>query len=221
MTAPRDIPPVHSLLLTDPGAAIDFRGQPPAWLHLRSDEPTWLIRTRAPSTTTFWSAGLRGRTRSERHAVRINPAHVQQVITPTQLSATLPAQRPGSYAAPAMQALSEVHRILERHDPRLSWGPIGSVALELATRRGTWVHPNSDLDIVLNTEVPLEKELAKRLLTALTPLAVRIDALIEGPAGAIALEEWAIRSAPWLVRTANGPVLTATPWAVMGCESPP
>jgi phosphoribosyl-dephospho-CoA transferase len=112
-----------------------------------------------------------------------------------------------------------VRSLLKHYESHFSWGPTGSVALEFASGGGQWVHADSDLDIVLNTPVRIEKEVAVRLVTEFAALAVRVDALIEGPAGALSLQEWAMRAAPWLVRTEEGPILTATPWAVMGCRS--
>jgi phosphoribosyl-dephospho-CoA transferase len=220
MRADMHIPRVHSLLLTQPGADIDFCGQPPEWLDLSAGEATWLVRTRGAATPACWPAGLRGRTKSERHAVKISPAHVQRVIAPTELIAALPLQESESRSAPALEAVSEVRRILEHCHPDLSWGPVGSVALELASGR-EWVQAGSDLDIVIYTEIAIETALADRLLEAFSALSVRVDALVEGPTGGISLAEWASRSGPWLVRSAKGPVLSSVPWSVMGCGSAP
>jgi phosphoribosyl-dephospho-CoA transferase len=134
------------------------------------------------------------------------------VLRPHELlpyAARSPAHRRAEL--PALAALIEAIPLLAPFG--LPWGPGGSLGFELATGVPT-AHPASDLDLVVRADEPVSADTAAGLLEALRRLPARTDALLETPHGAVALAEYAHHpSGPVLLRTGNGPRLTADPWS--------
>jgi phosphoribosyl-dephospho-CoA transferase len=92
----------------------------------------------------------------------------------------------------------------------LAWGPTGSVGFELATGvPSTGVA--SDLDVVIRAPQPWSLEYAREMADCLNRLPARVDAQLDVPAGAVALDEYA-RGGPVLLRAPDGRGLTRDPW---------
>jgi phosphoribosyl-dephospho-CoA transferase len=92
----------------------------------------------------------------------------------------------------------------------LAWGPTGSVGFELATGvPSTGVA--SDLDVVIRAPQPWSLENAREMADYLNRLPARVDAQLDVPAGAVALDEYA-RGGRVLLRAPDGPELTRDPW---------
>ena len=128
---------------------------------------------------------------------------------------TRSASRAASAALPAFAGLAAIGPVADQAWPG-AWGPAGSVAYELVTGCPA-VNDASDLDLVLRADAPLARATLGRTLAELRLCAgsVRVDLLIETPAGGFAADEWLIDPPPGLaLRTPRGPVLTADPWGV-------
>jgi phosphoribosyl-dephospho-CoA transferase len=115
-------------------------------------------------------------------------------------------------AVPAVAALRRVAPLLARLGYR--WGPGGSVGFELATAMAT-ATASSDLDVILRQPLRLEPDDARVLQAALADAAApaRMDALLEAPRGGVSLADLSAAPTRVLVRTPDGPCLTADPWA--------
>ena len=195
----------HALLrIADPRTL----GAPlPAWAGAALARAPWVVVRRAASPDGLIPVGVRGATRAERHAAWLHPRAVLECLTPPQLAA-----RAGwrSHArVPALAALEAVGTLMRRH--LFDWGPCGSVGFELASGIAT-ATVDSDLDVMVETRAPLPSAAAAELHAALGRLAVRVDVLLEGPHGAVALAEYVAGRAPYLLRTTEGPRLVHDPW---------
>ena len=94
----------------------------------------------------------------------------------------------------------------------LVWGPTGSAGFELASAVAT-LSASSDLDAIVRVDrLPCLKS-ARALWQALARCAVRVDCLIELPAGGLSLSEYADGGAVLGLRTALGPQLLFRPVA--------
>ncbi|WP_277269132.1 malonate decarboxylase holo-ACP synthase, partial [Pantoea septica] len=91
------------------------------------------------------------------------------------------------------------------------WGVTGSVGYALATSIPV-LHPGSDLDLTIRAPQPLARDLLQQWQAQTESLPCRVDTQVETPSGAFALSEW-LRDGRALVKTAAGPVLTASPWS--------
>lgn len=93
-----------------------------------------------------------------------------------------------------------------------AWGPIGSVALELATRSRI-VNAPSDLDIVFHAADRLTAGDAKAIFATTLGLPARVDLRVETPFCGFSLYEFAwTRSGRILLRAREGAVLGSDPW---------
>jgi phosphoribosyl-dephospho-CoA transferase len=201
----RPEPSTHALLrIAEPRA---LAGAIPAWAERALARAPWVVVRRARSRDGLIPVGVRGGTRAERLAAWLHPRAVLECLTPPQLAAR--AARQGGARVPALAALDEVGTLMHRQ--LLEWGLCGSVGFELASGIAT-ATADSDLDVAAETRVPLPRTAAAELHAALALLPVRVDVLLEGPQGAVALEEYAAGRAPYLLRTADGPRLVHDPW---------
>jgi len=148
--------------------------------------------------------GIRGRSRSQRHAAWLKPQAVSEVITPMSLLVSDATRSEPAFAA--LRTLRQRWRTLG-----FSWGPTGSVGFELACGVAT-VTPTSDLDILLRAPHAISRVEAQTLSAATADLGCRVDIQIETPHGAFALQEFVNNSSPLLLRTSCGPVLVRDPW---------
>jgi phosphoribosyl-dephospho-CoA transferase len=91
----------------------------------------------------------------------------------------------------------------------LIWGPIGSVGYQLATGMPA-TSATSDLDLLVRCDDRLN-HICLRALHTIHPALVRVDVILEGPAGAVALEEY-LQDRPALIKTVRGPRIAAFTW---------
>jgi phosphoribosyl-dephospho-CoA transferase len=182
-------------------------GTLPAWAGAALARAPWVVVRRAASRDGLIPVGVRGARRAERLAAWLHPRAVLECLTPRQLAARA-GWRSGA-RVPALAALEAVGALMRRH--LFNWGPCGSVGFELASGIAT-ATVDSDLDMMVETRAPLPSAAAAELHAALALLAVRVDVLLEGPQGAVALEEYVAGRAPYLLRTTDGPRLVHDPW---------
>ena len=74
--------------------------------------------------------------------------------------------------------------------------------------------PDSDLDLILSMPQPISRPRAAELLNALPNVSVRIDVLMETPAGGVLMRDYASGASKLLLRTCVGPRLIEDPWAI-------
>ena len=141
---------------------------------------------------------------------------VGSVTSVAPRSCTMTARAAGKNAdeMPARAALARVAPLLSHRGYR--WGPGGSIGFELATGvpTATW---SSDLDLVVRRDCWLEAKEAARLLALLAEAAApaQVDVIVETPAGGVLLADLARAPMQVLLRTPDGPRLSADPWASM------
>ncbi len=151
--------------------------------------------------------GVRGERREQRAAGWVHAADIVRVTTPESL-----AERDVLRDSP-FAAYRPVQAALALADMRWPWrwGVTGSTGYALATGRPV-LHPESDLDVILHAPQPLARDLLQQWQTQTTRLPCRVDTQVETASGAFALSEW-LRAGRALVKTATGPLLTASPWS--------
>jgi phosphoribosyl-dephospho-CoA transferase len=132
---------------------------------------------------------------------------VRLSVTPPELAALRGWRtHPRRGALPALAALDAVESIMAAAGLATQWGPGGSVGFELASGYAA-VGAESDLDVVVQLHEPLLRPAARSLDERLRQLPVRIDVLLESPAGGVSLTEYADSRERVLLRTPAGPQL--------------
>ncbi len=205
---------VHDLLRLRDRKALHPNGRPPPWVKASLDQCPWVVVRRGPIRHGIIPVGVRGRTRSQRFAGWVVLSEVTERYSPPDLIASLDAiNLPRRALAPALAALRRVASPLQRRFTR--WGPGGGVGFEIATGEPV-ITASSDLDLVLWPDRRLEPDEAFELQGALYQAAapVRMDVLLETPAGGVALADLAARPVRVLVRTPQGACLCADPWSL-------
>lgn len=180
--------------------------------HLPADAPGWVVDAlsaghpvvvrRAIAEPGHVAVGVRGRLREQRFAAQMPIAAVQRRVAPEALrDVTSPRD------VPALRALDQLRPLLAHND----WGVSGSAGFELASGIEA-LHAASDLDLILRTPEPLERDQAHALLAMLDSAPCAVDLQLQTPVGAVALREWAGASRRVLLKTANGAHLVVDPW---------
>lgn len=150
--------------------------------------------------------GLRGPNRQDRQANWAKKGDVLRVLTPEDLASSSILENSPLRDWPAVQAAL---KILLRPAPA-KWGITGSCGFSLAWGCSV-MRASSDLDLVVNASLPLDKDEMRDWLQSFRHLLVGIDVQISTPSGGFALREWLLRDAV-LLKTNSGPVLTDKPW---------
>lgn len=202
----------HALLRIAGADALHCEAAVPQWVAAQLRHAPWVVVRRERSRDKLIAVGVRGPQRAQRCAAWLPESQVLECLEPLELSARRGwAGAPRCAVVPALAALGAVEPIMERLGFAHSWGPVGSVAFELASGLAT-ARPESDLDLIVQADEPLPALRAAALVGELARLAVRADVLLEAPAGAVSLEEYAREQVPLLLRTADGARLVRDPW---------
>lgn len=203
----------HDLLQIDAEVLIGALHQSspaPGWVpeHLRISQ--CVVVRRGPGTDHDIPIGIRGGERNQRWAGFCQAAWIRGILTPPQLLSR-EISRARLQNAPAFRALQMLQK--RWRDPRVIWGPGGSVGFELATGIPV-VKAESDLDIVIYADETLAPEEAQILCDCATGLPAAVDIRVETPTCGFSLREYAkLSPAPILLRTPSGPALGTDPWA--------
>jgi len=206
----------HTLVRIADARSLEGAGVLPSWAWATLRRAPWAVVRRVGTRDGLIPVGIRGSRRSERLAAWLRSEAVLECLTPPELAARRAWRLlPRRARLPALAALEKVEVIMRERRWAHCWGPCGSVAFELASGVAT-VTAQSDLDLMLRADGPLESAVAAELATALARLAVRVDVLLEFPHGAVALAEYVAASAPLLLRTSEGPRLVQDPWPQAG-----
>ncbi|MGK5023286.1 malonate decarboxylase holo-ACP synthase [Janthinobacterium sp. RB2R34] len=196
-----------------------YRAHDLLWLDSVPSAPSWatqdwlrqapVVVRRAVVAPGRIPVGLRGTVRSERHACEIEASSVLRCVTPEMLSA-LPVD--GNDCA-ALAALRIVAPLLDATG--WAWGPTGGVGFALASSLPV-LRADSDLDLVLRIDAPPDAAQTQALaVIAAAVTACRLDLQIDTGHGGLAYAEWAAGRSKILLKTDQGPVLTATPWELV------
>ncbi|MBE3024514.1 malonate decarboxylase holo-ACP synthase [Janthinobacterium sp. BJB1] len=178
----------------------------PAWLDAAWLAAAPLVVRRASCAPGRIPVGLRGLQRSERQACEVEAAAVVRRVTPEMLAcAPVP-----DFSCAALDALRQAAPLLDATG--WAWGPTGGVGFALASGLPV-LRADSDLDLVLRLAAPPDAAQAEALRAiAAAVTACRLDLQIDTGHGGFAYAEWAAGRGRVLLKTDQGPVLTATPW---------
>jgi phosphoribosyl-dephospho-CoA transferase len=194
MTAPRP----HDLLRIAPVTQL-CRGGPP-WVSPALREAPWVVVRRARCAPGQVPVGVRGPSRSHRHATAVDATTIAEILSPPDLVDRIDR-------LPDLPVTAALRRCADVLAPTgLRWGPAGSVGFTLAAGVSA-ITASSDLDLVLTAdEVPPLPMLAA-LSEKFRGLSARVDCQLDLPIGGIALDDLLGRTDQVLVRTYDGPVL--------------
>jgi phosphoribosyl-dephospho-CoA transferase len=202
----------HDLIRLREPIALIMDAAVPAWVEPALSRAPWVVVRRDHVRDGMIPVGVRGRVRHERFAAVVAIAEIAEQLSPEELTESrYVIARKRKDEAPALAALARVAPILTSRGHR--WGPGGSVGFEIATGVTT-ATSSSDLDVIIRQDHwlgPLEAiDLRAVLAEAAAP--ARVDVLLETPRGGVSLADLAAMPARLLVRTPDGPRLSADPW---------
>jgi len=194
MTGPRP----HDLLRI--AASTQLSQEAPPWVSRALRDAPWVVVRRARCEPGHVAVGIRGPSRSHRHAAVIETGAVAEIVSPPDLVDRID-QLPD---LPATAALRSASVLLA--PTGLRWGPAGSVGFCLATGVPV-VTPTSDLDLVLRVDDMPPFALLAELSESFGDLPARVDCQLDLPIGGVALADLLGRTDQVLVRTDDGPAL--------------
>ncbi|MFB4159260.1 malonate decarboxylase holo-ACP synthase [Geomicrobium sp. JSM 1781026] len=192
----------HDLLKINVIAFLKEHTSAPLWVQSSLQQVPFVVVRRAETTTAI-PIGIRGSNRSERFATTVNPSVVIKRITPYELQ-SYPCQY--LHLEKAKQTFIYVKKVLQEY----SWGPIGSVGFEIATRTNV-MNEYSDFDIIIRCK-HMEVSKANDLLEQLNQALVYVDPIVETNGGWFSLREFA-KGDGVLFKTSLGLELRQHPWA--------
>jgi phosphoribosyl-dephospho-CoA transferase len=194
MSSPRP----HDLLRIASVARLCREG--PAWVTPALRKAPWVVVRRARCASGYVPVGVRGPSRSHRHATTIEIGLVAEILTPPDLVAR-------AMALPDLPVTRALHQAAAVLTPTgLRWGPAGSVGFSLATGVSV-ITASSDLDLVVTVDDGPPPHVLADMRDALRGLPARVDCQLDLPIGGVALDDLLDTTDRVLVRTADGPVL--------------
>lgn len=204
---------VHDLVRIHSSADLECVSAVPEWVHLALKRAPWVVIRRSPVSNGRIPVGVRGTGRNQRFAAFLPIRFVDEVVTPVQLAIQA---RWREYSLKAeSQVFSQLEEIADYYNQAgICWGPTGSVGFELASGADT-VHSGSDIDLAIYLPKQVEWETITGWNAFNQRCSVKVDALLETPAGACSLSEFARQEKSMvLLRTLNGPALVKCPWTI-------
>jgi phosphoribosyl-dephospho-CoA transferase len=180
----------------------------PAWVRdALSLMPVVVVR-RVEAPPGFAAVGIRGRSRELRFAALVELKDVRKLRTPESLASERGwhenlARIPGR--------LRETLTLFDEFSDRekLVWGPVGSVGYQLATGLPVTTG-ESDVDVLIRCHVPPDPLMLSAVRDVARKSMNHLDVILEGPPGAVALEE--LHSREVLLKTSRGPRIAAFTW---------
>jgi len=180
----------HDWLRLRPRESLILDAPAPPWVAAFLSETPWVVVRRGEIRNDVIPVRVRGLARDQHFDARISTSAVAYRSTPEDLAGRR-CDPWRTAQVPAQAALSRVDAILTHRGT--AWGPIGSVAFELATHLPVST-PVCDLDLVLRQQEPPSREEARELLKELANAAApaRIDVMIETGWGGVRLASLAL-----------------------------
>ena len=151
--------------------------------------------------------GIRGMRRDQRAAAWAWADKIKRTVCPEDLALHEVLVNSPFVSMPSVQGAIQ----LALRDWPWTWGITGSVGYALATEVPV-LHADSDLDLIIRSPRPVEREALREWQQVVGQLLCRADTQIETPQGAFALAEW-LRAERVLLKTSRGPHLVSDPWA--------
>lgn len=180
----------------------------PAWVHDALRRMPVVVVRRAEARPGFAAVGIRGPRRELRFAASVKLRDVRNLRSPESLASERGwRENLAAISAHLREALALFDELSNRE--KFVWGPVGSVGYQLAT--GLCVTTSeSDVDVLIRCEVPPDRPLLSAVRDMARKSTARLDVILEGPPGAVALEE--LRSHDVLLKTSRGPRVAAFTW---------
>ncbi|WP_125580641.1 malonate decarboxylase holo-ACP synthase [Lacticaseibacillus suibinensis] len=203
----------HTLVRLKAADALTAASPLPDWAVAMLTESPYVIVRRGPQADRI-PVGLRGYQKAQRFAAFAASAQVAATVTPQQALALLPQLDPARAQLPAFQKLAALEPLLQGFD----WGVGGSLQFELVTGL-KMARPVSDVDVIMTRPAKaLPVAAAQTLIQRLQAIAgAHADIQVVHGQDGFSLEEYAQhRAAQVMMKTANGPQLTADPWHFEG-----
>jgi phosphoribosyl-dephospho-CoA transferase len=204
--------PTHDLIRLREPIALTVDAPVPAWVEPALRRSPWVVVRRGYVRDGMMPVGVRGPARQQRFAAILAVAEIADRLSPEELTdSRYVIERKREDAAPALAALARVAPFLASRGHR--WGPGGSVGFEIATGVAT-ATASSDLDLILRQDhrLGLDEAIDLRAVLVEAVAPARVDVLLETPRGGVSLEDLVAMPARVLVRTPDGPRLSADPW---------
>jgi phosphoribosyl-dephospho-CoA transferase len=180
----------------------------PAWVRDALSRLPVVVVRRAEAPPGFAAVGVRGPSRELRFAALVKLRDVRNLRTPESLASDRGWH---DNLAGISARLREVLTLFDDLSGRekFVWGPVGSVGYQLATRLAVTTD-ESDVDVLIRCDVPPDRLLLSAVRHVARKSAVRVDVILEGAPGAVALEE--LHSHQVLLKTSLGPRIAAFTW---------
>ena len=197
----------HDLLWIADDAEL-YRELQPAWARDALRRMPVVVVRRAEAPPGFAAVGIRGPRRELRFAALVNLRDVRNLRSPESLASERSWCENFAVIPERLRAALALFDELSKTE-KFVWGPVGSVGYQLATGlRVTTIE--SDVDIVIRCEVPPNRLLLSAVSDTARKSTARLDVILEGPPGAVALEE--LHSHDVLLKTRRGPRMAAFTW---------
>ncbi len=195
----------HDLLWpSSPTGLRSVYGALPDWVNF-----AWpAVVRRAPAGPGWLPVGLRGDSRSLRHAAHLATDSIARSVTPESLTHAWRAH-PELLVFNSVVLLKLLCSTMQ--ELGLVWGPTGSTGFALATGYPV-LRCDSDLDLVVRAEQPLTVQQVAVLSGLYCQGPCRVDVQIDTGLGAFAYSEWQRSPRKVLFKTVSGPRLTEDPW---------
>jgi len=169
--------------------------------------PVVVVR-RAEAPPGFAAVGIRGQSRELRFAAFVELRHVKHLQTPESLASQRRWLESLAATPPHLrEALTLFNELSVRQ--KFVWGPVGSVGYQLATGLPV-TSGESDVDVLIRCLVPPDPLMLSAVRDVARKRMNRLDVILEGPPGAVALEE--LHSREVLLKTSRGPRMAAFTW---------
>ena len=208
----------HDLLeLKSPDCVHDFV-KAPAWVQESLSACAYVVVRRQPASENGIAIGVRGPSRNQRWAGFVRAERVKSKVSPFELRAGTTIKPERLESIPALRHLLALEK--EWCHLELKWGPGGSVGFELAAAQEA-ATPLSDLDIIITAPISFDCNYARFLMSSVRQIAACIDVIVEAPACAFSLEEYAnSQGCPILLRCMDNPRMAADPWSIANSATP-
>ena len=155
------------------------------------------------------AVGIRGADREQRHATVVCRSAVRFCSTPESLVAELGWSDARTQLSVSFRdALAAIDEFCSKEG--LVWGPIGSVGYQLATKLPV-TNTKSDLDVMIRCGLPPNRDRLKMFDEHLRTAPVRIDVVLEGPCGGVAMREY-LSGDKVLIKDSRGARLGTFTW---------